>query len=106
MWCFLVDEVNGETSKDVQMPFSNSSNRLSIERFRTPLYLVITTTKEISTALQLMALLKICRIQYPTAGPDDVDGVGNYIVEVMGRSSTHHSALTIISPRHTFIFAR
>ena len=30
-----------------------------------------------------------------TAGPDDIEGVGNYFVEVLARGSSAHSALTI-----------
>lgn len=92
---FSGDEVNGETSKDVQS---------AVFKFVKPLvdrkipYAAIFGNHDDEGNLnraQLMALLEDLPYSVSTAGPDDVDGVGNYIVEVMGRSSTHHSALTL-----------
>lgn len=92
---FSGDEVNGDTAKDAQS---------AVFKFVKPLvdrkipYAAIFGNHDDEGNLnraQLMALLEELPYSVSTAGPDDIDGVGNYIVEVMGRSSSHHSALTI-----------
>lgn len=92
---FSGDEVNGETSKDVQS---------AVFKFVKPLvdrkipYAAIFGNHDDEGNLnreELMALIEDLPYSVSSAGPDDVDGVGNYIVEVMGRSNTRHSALTL-----------
>ena len=42
-----------------------------------------------------MALMETLPFSLSTAGPAEIAGVGNYYLEVLGRGSTDHSALTI-----------
>ena len=42
-----------------------------------------------------MSIIESLPYSLSRAGPDDIDGVGNYYVEVLARGSSHHSALTI-----------
>lgn len=42
-----------------------------------------------------MALIKTLPYSLSEAGPEDVDGVGNYIVEILARGSSKHSALSL-----------
>ena len=42
-----------------------------------------------------MALMETLPYSLSMAGPEDIDGVGNYYVEVLARGSSDHSALTI-----------
>jgi predicted MPP superfamily phosphohydrolase len=50
--------------------------------------------KTISRASQ-MALIEQLPYSLSRAGPDDIDGVGNYYIEVLARGGSTHSALTI-----------
>jgi hypothetical protein len=42
-----------------------------------------------------MSLIQSLPYSLSEPGPEDIDGVGNYVVEVLARGSTQHSALTI-----------
>ena len=42
-----------------------------------------------------MALIESLPYSLSEAGPADIDGVGNYYIEILGRGSSGHSALTI-----------
>lgn len=42
-----------------------------------------------------MALIETLPYSLSEAGPEDIAGVGNYIVEVLGRGNSKHSALTL-----------
>lgn len=42
-----------------------------------------------------MALVETLPYSLSKSGPDDIDGVGNYYVEVLGKGSSKHSAVTI-----------
>lgn len=42
-----------------------------------------------------MALMESLPYSLATAGPADIDGVGNYYVEILARGKTDHSALTL-----------
>lgn len=42
-----------------------------------------------------MSLIESLPYSLSETGPDDIDGVGNYVVEVLARGSSKHSALTI-----------
>lgn len=92
---FSGDEVNGETSKDAQSAVFKFVKPL-VER-KIP-YVVIFGNHDDEGNLnreQLMDLLKDLPYSLSSAGPEDIDGVGNYVIEVLGRSTTHHSALTL-----------
>lgn len=42
-----------------------------------------------------MALIESLPYSLSSAGPEDIDGVGNYVVEVLAQGTSKHSALTI-----------
>ncbi|KAE8148308.1 hypothetical protein BDV25DRAFT_131356 [Aspergillus avenaceus] len=89
------DQVNGETSKDAQSALFKSV-KLLVDR-KIP-YAAIFGNHDDEGNLnrsELMAILENLPYSVSSAGPEDVDGVGNYIVEVLGRGSTTHSALTL-----------
>lgn len=91
---FTGDQVNGDTAKDAQT---------AVFKFVKPLvdrkipYAVIFGNHDDEGNLsrkELMALIENLPYSLSSAGPEDVDGVGNYLVEVLGASSSH-SALTL-----------
>ncbi|KAL4989135.1 hypothetical protein BDW68DRAFT_176256 [Aspergillus falconensis] len=89
------DQVNGETSRDAQSPLFKSV-KLLVDR-KIP-YAAIFGNHDDEGNLdrhQSMAILEDLPYSLSSAGPEDVDGVGNYIVEVLGRGNTDHSALTL-----------
>jgi hypothetical protein len=89
------DQVNGETSKDAQSALFKSV-KLLVDR-KIP-YAAIFGNHDDEGNLnrsELMAILEDLPYSVSSAGPEEVDGVGNYIVEVLGRGSTTHSALTL-----------
>lgn len=42
-----------------------------------------------------MAIIESLPFSLAEAGPEDIDGVGNYVVEVLARGGSKHSALTL-----------
>ncbi|KAL2002709.1 hypothetical protein VTN02DRAFT_6140 [Thermoascus thermophilus] len=89
------DQVNGETAKDAQSALFKFVKPL-VDR-KIP-YAAIFGNHDDEGDLnraELMNILEQLPYSLSEAGPDDVDGVGNYIVEVLGRSTTTHSALTL-----------
>ncbi|KNG90396.1 phosphoesterase, partial [Aspergillus nomiae NRRL 13137] len=89
------DQVNGETSKDAQSALFKSV-KLLVDR-KIP-YAAIFGNHDDEGNLnrsELMAMLEQLPYSLSSAGPEDIDGVGNYIVEVLGRGTSAHSALTL-----------
>ena len=43
----------------------------------------------------MMSLIEDLPFSLSEPGPSDIDGVGNYVVEVLARGSSQHSALTL-----------
>ncbi|EAW10698.1 metallophosphoesterase family protein [Aspergillus clavatus NRRL 1] len=89
------DQVNGETAKDAQSALFKSV-KLLVDR-KIP-YAAIFGNHDDEGNLnrqELMGILEDLPYSLSIAGPEDVDGVGNYIVEVLGRGTTAHSALTL-----------
>ncbi|KAH8427972.1 metallophosphoesterase family protein [Aspergillus melleus] len=89
------DQVNGETSKDAQSALFKAA-KLLVDR-KIP-YAAIFGNHDDEGNLKRAALMNILEdlpYSLSSAGPDEVDGVGNYIVEVLGRGKTAHSALTL-----------
>lgn len=88
------DQVNGETAPDAQSAVFKSVNLL-IER-KIP-YAAIFGNHDDEGDLDrehLMSIYEDLPYSLSTAGPEDIDGVGNYIVEVLDRGKSTHSALT------------
>lgn len=89
------DQVNGETAPDAQSALFKSVKPL-VDR-KIP-YAAIFGNHDDEGDLkrpQLMAILEELPYSLSRAGPEDIDGVGNYYVEVLGRGSSAHSALTL-----------
>ena len=89
------DQVNGETSPDAQSALFKAVHQL-VDR-KIP-YAAIFGNHDDEGDLkraQQMAILEDLPYSLSSAGPDEVDGVGNYIVEVLGRGKSTHSALTL-----------
>jgi hypothetical protein len=89
------DQVNGDTAPDAQSAIFKYSALFA--KHKIP-YAGIFGNHDDEGNLdraQSMAIMDGLPYSLSTAGPDDVEGVGNYIVEILGRGSTSHSALTL-----------
>lgn len=90
------DQINGETSPDAQSTMFKVAN-IFIER-KIP-YATIFGNHDnegnIESREILMQLIQALPYSLAEPGPTSVDGVGNYYVEVLGRGTSSHSALTL-----------
>lgn len=89
------DQVNGETAPDAQSAFFKIA-ALLIKR-KIP-YAAIFGNHDDEGSMSRegqMAFMENLPYSLSRPGPKDVDGVGNYYVEVLARGSSDHSALTI-----------
>jgi hypothetical protein len=89
------DQINGETARDGQSAIFKFV-KLFVDR-QIPYASIFGNHDDegILKRPELMAILEELPYSLSTAGPEEVDGVGNYIIEVLGSSSTTHSALTL-----------
>ncbi|CAG8961509.1 hypothetical protein HYFRA_00013860 [Hymenoscyphus fraxineus] len=89
------DQVNGETAPDAQSAIFKYAELL-VER-KIP-YASIFGNHDDEGSLpraQQMALIETLPYSLSQAGPEDIDGVGNYYVEVLSMGNSKHSALTL-----------
>ncbi|KAH6648924.1 Metallo-dependent phosphatase-like protein [Truncatella angustata] len=89
------DQVNGDTAPDAQSAIYKYAQILIQHKIP---YVSIFGNHDDEGALSRasqMALIEQLPYSLSRAGPDDIDGVGNYYVEVLARGSSTHSALTI-----------
>ncbi|TPX08748.1 uncharacterized protein E0L32_009810 [Thyridium curvatum] len=89
------DQVNGETAPDAQSAIFKYASLL-IKR-KIPYACIFGNHDDegsLPRAAQ-MSLIETLPYSLSRAGPEDLDGVGNYYVEVLGRGKTTHSALTV-----------
>lgn len=89
------DQVNGETAKDAQSAVFKSVKFLADRKIP---YAAIFGNHDDEGDLnrsELMAIYEDLPYSLSSAGPDDIDGVGNYIIEVLGSGKSSHSALTL-----------
>ncbi|EXJ74441.1 uncharacterized protein A1O5_02737 [Cladophialophora psammophila CBS 110553] len=89
------DQVNGDTAPDAQTAIFKYSEMFA--RHKIP-YAGIFGNHDDEGNLnraESMAVMDGLPYSLSTAGPEDVEGVGNYVVEILGRGSTSHSALTL-----------
>ncbi|KAJ6171172.1 hypothetical protein N7470_000239 [Penicillium chermesinum] len=94
MVIFSGDQVNGETSPDAQSALFKSVKLVTDRKIP---YAAIFGNHDDEGDLsreQLMNIYEDLPYSLATAGPEDIDGVGNYIVEVLDRGKSQHSALT------------
>jgi predicted MPP superfamily phosphohydrolase len=89
------DQLNGKTAKDVQSAILKFA-KLFIDR-KIPYASIFGNHDDEGNfeRKELMTMIEDLPYSLSEPGPDDVDGIGNYIVEVLGPSSTTHSALTL-----------
>lgn len=89
------DQVNGDTSPDAQTALYKFAAMFA--RHKIP-YAAIFGNHDDEGDLdrkESMDLMQGLPYSLSEPGPEDIDGVGNYYLEVLGRGSTTHSALTI-----------
>ncbi|KAJ9142703.1 Calcineurin-like phosphoesterase [Pleurostoma richardsiae] len=89
------DQVNGETAPDAQSAIFKYA-QLFIKH-KVP-YVSIFGNHDDEGSLPRpgqMALIETLSYSLSKAGPDDLDGVGNYYIEVLAQGKSSHSALTV-----------
>ncbi|KZZ89025.1 phosphatase DCR2 [Ascosphaera apis ARSEF 7405] len=89
------DQVNGDTAPDAETAIFKIADLLA--KHKVP-YASIFGNHDDEGNLdrtQSMEVLEQLPYSLARAGPQEVDGVGNYYVEVMGRGTAAHSALTL-----------
>jgi len=89
------DQVNGDTAPDAQSAIFKYSE-LFIRR-QIPFATIFGNHDDEGTLPRAgqMALLETLPYSLSEAGPEELDGVGNYVVEVLAHGTSKHSALTI-----------
>jgi DNA repair exonuclease SbcCD nuclease subunit len=94
MVVFSGDQVNGETAPDAQSALFKSV-KLLVDR-KIPYAAIFGNHDDEGdlTRAQLMTIYEDLPYSLSAAGPEDIDGVGNYIVEILDRGKSTHSALT------------
>ncbi|KAI0108668.1 calcineurin-like phosphoesterase [Nemania sp. FL0031] len=89
------DQVNGDTAPDAQTAIFKYAHLLI--KHKVP-YVSIFGNHDDEGSLPRagqMALIEQLPYSLSRAGPDDIDGVGNYVVEVLAQGGSKHSALTL-----------
>ncbi|KAL2255360.1 hypothetical protein VTK26DRAFT_3526 [Humicola hyalothermophila] len=89
------DQVNGDSAPDVQTAIFKYA-QLLIER-KIPYVSIFGNHDDegsMSRAEQ-MELVETLPYSLSRAGPEDIDGVGNYYIEVLAKGSSGHSAITV-----------
>ncbi|KAI1500536.1 calcineurin-like phosphoesterase [Biscogniauxia marginata] len=89
------DQVNGDSAPDAQSAIFKYAHLLI--KHKIP-YVSIFGNHDDEGALPRagqMALIEQLPYSLSAAGPDDIDGVGNYYVEVLAPGNSKHSALTL-----------
>ncbi|KXJ92814.1 Metallo-dependent phosphatase-like protein [Microdochium bolleyi] len=90
------DQVNGDTAPDAQTPIFKYANLLI--KHKIPYVCIFGNHDDeglaVSRAAQ-MSLIETLPYSLSVSGPDNIDGVGNYYVEVLAQGASKHSAITI-----------
>ena len=89
------DQVNGDTAPDAQTAIFKYSEMLVRNKIPHAGIFGNHDDEGNLNRAESMAIMDGLPYSMSTAGPEDVDGVGNYVVEILGRGSTSHSALTL-----------
>jgi 3',5'-cyclic AMP phosphodiesterase CpdA len=89
------DQVNGDTAPDSQTAIFKYSALFA--KHKIPYAAIFGNHDDEGdlTRSQSMEIMDGLPYSLSTAGPPDVEGVGNYLIEILGRSPTTHSALTL-----------
>ncbi|KKY25001.1 putative phosphoesterase [Phaeomoniella chlamydospora] len=89
------DQVNGDTAPDAQSAFYKIAD--VCKRHQIP-YAAIFGNHDDEGDLDranTMVLMQDLPYSMSEAGPEDIDGIGNYVVEILGRAPTSHAALSL-----------
>ena len=89
------DQVNGETAPDSQSALFKIASICATRKLP---YALIFGNHDDEGSLSREALMQLSEnlpFSLTEAGPTGLDGIGNYVVEVYGRSGSTHSALTL-----------
>ncbi|KAI0194627.1 calcineurin-like phosphoesterase [Astrocystis sublimbata] len=89
------DQVNGDTAPDAQTAIFKYAHLLI--KHKIPYVEIFGNHDDegSATRAEQMALIQQMPYSLSRAGPDDIDGVGNYYVEILAQGSSQHSALTL-----------
>ncbi|KAL2175128.1 Metallo-dependent phosphatase-like protein [Thermothelomyces heterothallicus CBS 202.75] len=89
------DQVNGETAPDAQTAIFKYAQLLI--KHKIPYASIFGNHDDEGSMSRAAQMELIERLPYSLskAGPADVDGVGNYYIEVLARGSSGHSAITV-----------
>ncbi|KAI0124290.1 Metallo-dependent phosphatase-like protein [Xylariales sp. AK1849] len=90
------DQINGDTAPDAQSAIFKYAQLLI--KHKIPYVSIFGNHDDEDIALSRtgqMSIIESLPYSLSRAGPDDIDGVGNYYVEVLARGKSTHSALTI-----------
>lgn len=90
------DQINGETSPDSQSALFKFAHLFITHKI--PFATIFgnhDTEGSVSSREYLMQLTKSLPYSLSEPGPSNIDGVGNYYVEVLARGTSSHSALTL-----------
>ena len=89
------DQVNGDTAPDAETAIFKYAE-LFIKR-KIP-YVTIFGNHDDEKTLgrkEQMEIIEALPYSLSQAGPEDIDGIGNYYIEILARGTSHHSAITI-----------
>ncbi|RDW71175.1 phosphoesterase-like protein [Coleophoma cylindrospora] len=89
------DQVNGDTAPDAQSAIFKFAELLIKRKIPFATIFGNHDDEGSSPRADQMALIESLPYSLSRAGPELIDGVGNYYVEVLARGSSKHSALTI-----------
>ena len=89
------DQVNGESSPDGQSAIFKYASLFASHKIPYAGIFGNHDDEGHITRSESMAIMDGLPYSLSTAGPSDIDGVGNYHIEILGRGSTTHSALTL-----------
>ncbi|KAI2621765.1 calcineurin-like phosphoesterase [Hypoxylon sp. NC1633] len=89
------DQVNGDTAPDAQSAIFKYAQLLI--KHKVPYVSIFGNHDDEGTLPRpnQMALIEQLPYSLSVAGPDDIDGVGNYYIEVLAQGTSKHSALTV-----------
>uniref|UniRef100_L2FD92 Phosphatase dcr2 n=1 Tax=Colletotrichum fructicola (strain Nara gc5) TaxID=1213859 RepID=L2FD92_COLFN len=88
------DQVNGESAPDAQSAIFKIASILI--KMKIPYVSIFGNHDDLTLPRSAqMSILESLPYSLAQAGPDDIEGVGNYYVEILARGKSDHSALTL-----------
>ncbi|PNY26160.1 Phosphatase DCR2, partial [Tolypocladium capitatum] len=89
------DQINGDTAPDAPTAIFKYAQLLISRKIPYVGIFGNHDDEKTMTRARQMALMETLPYSLSTAGPAEVDGVGNYFVEILARGGSDHSALTL-----------